>query len=100
MLVDCGSVTKVVDVIGYTLTLEGNLVTLWVRQKAYGQIEYTIGEDGYLCASLTVYGLGDGLRVRILVHGDRLDGTRDARGRTGGGGVGARLDWAALGSAI
>ena len=93
--------TKVVDVIGYTLSLEGDFCKpCGSDKKAYGQIEYTIGEDGYLCASLTVYGLGDGLGVRILVHGDRLDGTCDARGRTGGGGVGARLDWAALGSAI
>ena len=69
-------------------------------------MENTIGEDGHVCASLTVYGLGDGLGVRVLVHGDCLDATGDARGRTGGGGVGARLDWTAwvdggaLGSAI
>ena len=76
------------------------------RQKAYGRIENTIGDDGHVCASLAVYGLGDGLGVRVLVHGDCLDASGDARGRTGGGGVGARLectawvDGGALGSAI
>ena len=73
--------------------------------KAYGQIENTIGDDRHVGASLTVYGLGDGLRV-CLVHGDCLDAIGDGRGRAGGGGVGAWLDWTAwvdggaLGSAI
>ena len=75
-------------------------------RKAYRRNESTIGDDGHACASVTVYGLGDGLRVRILVHGDCLDETSDSRGRTGGGDVGALLDWTAwidagaLGSAI
>ena len=42
--------------------------------------------------AVTVYGLGDGSRVWILVHSDCLDGI-SLRIRTGGGdGVGARLD--------
>lgn len=68
-------------------------------------MESTIGEDGHVCASVTVYGLGYGLGKWNLVHGDCLDGI-SVQGRTGGGGVGARLDWTAwvdggaLGSAI
>ena len=75
-------------------------------RKAYGRNESTIGDNGHACASVTVHGFGDGLRVRILVHGDCLDVTSNAWGRTGGGDVGALLDWTAwidagaLGSAI
>ena len=52
----------------------------------------TIGDDGHVCTSVTVYGLGDGLGERNLVHGDRLDGV-SVQGRAGSSGVGARLDW-------
>ena len=65
----------------------------------------TIGDDGHVCASVTVYGLGDDLGERNLVNGDCFDGISVQR-RTGGGGGGASLDWTAsvdggaLGSAI
>ena len=65
------------------------------NQKAYGGHEGTIGDDGHVGAAVTVYGLGDGLRVRVLVYGDCLDATGDCGGRAGGGGVGTRLDWTA-----
>lgn len=42
---------------------------------------------------MSIYGLGDDLGERNLVHGDCLDGDGiNVQGRTGGGGVGVRLD--------
>ena len=80
-----------VDVISYTPSLVAS-VTQWGRRKPYARNVSTVGDDGYICASFTVYGLSDGLGERNLVHGDYLDVAGYRGGRTGGGGVGARLD--------
>ena len=72
------------------------------RQKTHTRDVSTTGEDGHVCASLTVYGLGDRLGKFNLVDGDCLDATGDGWGRAGGGGIGARLECTAraLGSTI
>ena len=79
--------------ISYTPSLAGNRKSVGSgKKKAYARNVSTIGDDGHVCASVTVYGLGDGLGERDLVHGDCLDVAGYGGGRTGGGGVGAGLD--------
>ena len=92
--------TKVVDVIGYTSVISTEFVTQWGRTKAYARNVSAIGDHGHVFASVTVYGLGDGLDKRDLVHGDCLDAIGDGGRRAGGGGVGAGLDRTALRSVM